>query len=196
VIDCLCIGGGIYDRSPDTSPAAILNNVIYDHQGYAIYRERATYNRSPITWYGNTAYGGKGFYCALTTDNEPLIMLLNNHITDGDGYGIEVDHETTGPAIILNHRSRDFVSGHYTGIGDWGEAMAMLNGIIDTPATPSQDYVDPDNADVMLRNYQLNPNAAGAKAGPKATDIGALRSVCPDAGGLPLWVPNKRGNKQ
>ncbi len=157
---------------------AIIGNIIYGCTDYAIYNSAVIASHQgyrPIIC-DNTIYGkGYGSADAAYVD---LVVLLNNHITDGSSYAVTGPAVNSTPVLLANNRTRDNTSGAISWNGDWDEATTFGHVTTDDGG-PNTDFVDINSSPPDLR---LLRDAAGVGKGLLGSDIGAIQRPDPSIG--------------
>jgi hypothetical protein len=119
--------------------------------------------------YGNTMVGSSTDAISMVTGMDGPQFIMNNHITDNAGDGIDL-FGTGNSGVVLWNRLRDNGTSIANG-NDWQTALALGQVDDGTTGDTSTDYVDYGAGD-----YRLKATAPGTSAGfPTQRSIGAFQ---------------------
>ena len=146
--------------------AAVIDNVFFDS---ATNHVVTTNTGAGTIIYGNTFPGATGNQIDIITGSTILHLIINNMITDGSAFGVDLNNAAAA-AFIANNRTRDNSSGAYELGTDWVAATSYNNVTTDTGGAET-DYTDAGSDDYTL----VSSSPAKGVGQFNYRDIGALQ---------------------
>jgi hypothetical protein len=143
---------------------------------------------------GCTIQGNTGTGVSIVVGYIAIMRILNCHITDNGGWGIN-DNGATAAVMVSNCRFRDNTSGNISIDAEWSDAA---HGTVTTDTGgAATDYANTGNGDLRLIADApgVDDSAMGQNIGACGTDPASIEAGVSTGTGIAVFFRSRRGGK-